>query len=528
MSDNEISELFAVALDQLASCQGGQIPALGPTAQWKKNFSKFDEKLRARPGETQAFELLKDVTRSGFYAASHRAGTPECRLVTDLYLRWLHLSGYPLFSFPKNLEESRLVDPSLGFDLDGRYASSMFLYHLCMFARLEKIIGLAGTVLEIGGGYGGFARLVKLQRPLATYVIVDLPQSLFFSSLFLKSSFPQAKILYARSSSEIVAWTQSKERYDFVFVPAALAKSLAGQMIDVVVSSRSLGEMTRESVDFYMDLIQKSANVRYLYTVERLGGRPGESPLRKADGTDGEDAARTCLKLDAGWDVLLWDAWGGASFSEIDPGSPPSLEILLRRNEALKENKELRRSKAYWLYRAAAQCLDRHSDWTYFLWDSVRLYPLHEPARLLAEHMKKFEWPEYRHFEKLAAAAGEWVPNAPESPAPIGVPPYPSRSEAVPGDVRFQIEASRMEGERRDIALMEAIAARSKAQKASEANTAALEEAIAARKLAESNLKELAAQRELELTEMLTRGKVIEALTQKIADLEKAKTAPDA
>ena len=54
--------------------------------------------------------------------------------------------------------------------------------------------GSRPVVVEIGAGWGGFAYQFKTLFPDTTYVIIDLPQVILFSGLYLKEMFPNAKI----------------------------------------------------------------------------------------------------------------------------------------------------------------------------------------------------------------------------------------------------------------------------------------------------------------------------------------------
>jgi hypothetical protein len=70
-------------------------------------------------------------------------------------------------------------------------ASSMTIqhaYHLVKYA-METHCGLtdASMILEWGGGYGGFARIVRRLRPSITYVLVDTDVALAMQWLYLSS-----------------------------------------------------------------------------------------------------------------------------------------------------------------------------------------------------------------------------------------------------------------------------------------------------------------------------------------------------
>jgi SAM-dependent methyltransferase len=92
-------------------------------------------------------------------------------------------------------------------------------------------------VLEIGGGYGALAYYLKQAIPQMTYYIVDIPESLVFSSIYLSALF--------ESGIHFVP------NYEF----PQLANS-AGQF-DLVINTLSMSEMTEQQVVEYCSGIQK-------------------------------------------------------------------------------------------------------------------------------------------------------------------------------------------------------------------------------------------------------------------------------
>ncbi|MEK7076600.1 MAG: putative sugar O-methyltransferase, partial [Patescibacteria group bacterium] len=89
-----------------------------------------------------------------------------------------------------------------GFEIDGALVNSDTLKFYEGLIAMEdggilenfKNGGEGKTVLEIGGGWGGFAYQFKKIFPNAHYVIVDFPAALLFSGTYLKTVFDDAKI----------------------------------------------------------------------------------------------------------------------------------------------------------------------------------------------------------------------------------------------------------------------------------------------------------------------------------------------
>lgn len=125
------------------------------------------------------------------------------------------------------------------------------------------------TVCEIGGGYGGFAKLFKQTFRRATVIILDLPQCLVLSSFYLSSNFPEARIgtIYDFPWDAVLE-DERLSGYDFVLLPWWYIDRLRGECVDLFFNSASMQEMTREYIDFYVGHIQKAAR-GYFYWVNR-------------------------------------------------------------------------------------------------------------------------------------------------------------------------------------------------------------------------------------------------------------------
>ena len=171
--------------------------------------------------------------------------------------------GFFFEDYPE-LRESPMADPASIVKIDGVPYSTILLTHLYFFLRITATCERQRTlrnVLEIGGGYGGLARLFKLLRPQTRYWIVDLPESLFFAEVFLCESFPEARVLYVTDAN-----VSDAEKADFVLVPAQCTSALDARHFDVAVNTASLQEMAQSSLNFWMDLLQNRTIVDHFYS----------------------------------------------------------------------------------------------------------------------------------------------------------------------------------------------------------------------------------------------------------------------
>lgn len=120
-------------------------------------------------------------------------------------------------------------------------------------------------LLEIGGGYGGFAYQVICLNKKAKYVIIDLPETLILSIYFLSQNFPEMPMALHTDTDAHIDW----DAYQVHFVPNVYAENVSNAEFDLAVNSTSLLEMRQEDIDLYFHLIQKKNRVRYFYNYNR-------------------------------------------------------------------------------------------------------------------------------------------------------------------------------------------------------------------------------------------------------------------
>ena len=167
--------------------------------------------------------------------------------------------------------ESQFSAPSACLTVDGRLVSSQLLnlvrFHLTAIAYTPP----ADTVCEIGGGYGAPARVwmtSSVRRP-KQYIIIDLPESLFFAEVFLRAHFGERVINLAE-----IPYSNSAQ---FVLCAAPLIDRLSQIPVDLVINTWSMQEMSDQWIDFYMNWLENSG-ARFFYSfnamcrpIDRLG-----------------------------------------------------------------------------------------------------------------------------------------------------------------------------------------------------------------------------------------------------------------
>ncbi len=192
-----------------------------------------------------------------------------------------------------DMEESPYCTPEAVFDLNGKRTSTLLLMQQYYAQRIDSVAPT--TILEIGAGYGGLARVLQLKAP-RHYVIVDLVDSLFCSYVYLKANFPDA----------VFEWDGVGA--DFNFIPAHHTSKLPGGRCDMAINTCSLGEMLPEQREMYLSLIGQTCE--HFYSHNRIDP-PIDPP--------------------ANWQLLFDETEGAA---QAEPETPPSREFLAQARPA--------------------------------------------------------------------------------------------------------------------------------------------------------------------------------------------------
>ena len=217
--------------------------------------------------ESEQFEYMFDASRSLL-----RNLRQHCVLITGLrsyeYFDH-HKSSASYTNLEKRLEELRALDPKLpvlserlelggfGFEYNGqRFNVDTLKFHE-MHLALKKLEALdfehseqfRGRVVEIGGGWGGFAETFLRRFPCAKYTIIDLPEVLIFSSTFLSTWYPDKKLhIFGNESSE-----DDLCDADILLISNADAGLLPKSIqFELMINSVSFQEMTSKQVRDYI------------------------------------------------------------------------------------------------------------------------------------------------------------------------------------------------------------------------------------------------------------------------------------
>ncbi len=136
-------------------------------------------------------------------------------------------------------------------------------------------LGDIRSVLEIGAGNGTLAALLHNKIKKLTYVIVDLPETICLSMVFLTELFPDARILMPHEER-----AHGFNEYDFIFLTPEQINTLEDNCVDLAINNYSFQEMSHAQIAEYFKLIQRcSKKGAYFYTsnrVEKIPSAPND------------------------------------------------------------------------------------------------------------------------------------------------------------------------------------------------------------------------------------------------------------
>ncbi|WP_425404128.1 putative sugar O-methyltransferase [Hwanghaeella sp.] len=153
-------------------------------------------------------------------------------------------------TLPRQMGEVGWLGPHGVVNLD-TIAFSERVAVMAEFGAIQRVMQQTPRqiVVEIGGGFGGLAYILKRALPGLQYVIVDLPSSMAFSAAYLSAMMPDARIAFFDGRTE----TAPDEEYDFLFVPHYAWDDLVQFLprADLGLNTLSFAEMTEAQVDGY-------------------------------------------------------------------------------------------------------------------------------------------------------------------------------------------------------------------------------------------------------------------------------------
>jgi len=247
-------------------------------------------------------ESLVHAAQQTFMFSVNVASPIEERAV-DWLLDEQRARGVDIFSLAPEIQESAWSYPGNNVERQGRRLTPDFIRTLNIGQQIGRYFNPAPgglDIVELGGGLGHLARTMKMLGHTRSHVILDLPETLVFSYCFLSLNFPEARMLLLDTEDSVRAITLRD--YDFAFVPALFAEAVTGRPYDLFVNTASLGEMPNKTIRYWMDFVQGSLEIRYLYTLNRYLNTidPHHHSWRWEEN-------ECSVRYDRRWDIQQWE-----------------------------------------------------------------------------------------------------------------------------------------------------------------------------------------------------------------------------
>jgi len=219
---------------------------------WSQQFTGY-RLLTMEPAQCRPFPRVEEIGPAADRRLSNLSSRPD---------RWV---GRYLRIASKLPTDFRISPPpqlgEIGWNCAGRtvsfdtytYLERLAALHDCgMIERLRKIANSGRTpfIVEIGGGFGGLSYYLSQLIPQARIVIVDIPESLIFSSLYLSLLLPRSEHVCAKPDTDeaLVPATPGS-----TFVPNYLFDKVTGTHVefDLAINTLSMSEMDEAQVEYY-------------------------------------------------------------------------------------------------------------------------------------------------------------------------------------------------------------------------------------------------------------------------------------
>jgi hypothetical protein len=226
------------------------------------------ENLKVISQEYKAEEAFKKALSQGYFSQYTSYNQRDLiERVTDwqlnLLAKWL---GSDLSLLPIELNELFIIPEVLLVERHGRTISPdllrMLWYVLFLHHQQSLMTSQIKNILEIGSGYGSFARVIKAYHPSACVWLVDLPDSLVYAKTYLSAAYPDAMITVVDSPEISIS---DSIAHDFILVSVDESHKLFGRQFDLAVNIWSLGEMPNSWINYWFDLLQKHCQVDRLF-----------------------------------------------------------------------------------------------------------------------------------------------------------------------------------------------------------------------------------------------------------------------
>jgi len=131
------------------------------------------------------------------------------------------------------------------------------------------------TIVEIGSGNGNFPSIMWNDWSPKKIILIDLPETLAITYIFLSSLFPDANILLPNevktNTRHTVRHGGTLDNIDFALLTPQQLEIVQSESIDLAINIHSFQEMNHEQIDVYFEFIQRVVRNRgFFFSANRI------------------------------------------------------------------------------------------------------------------------------------------------------------------------------------------------------------------------------------------------------------------
>ena len=247
---------------------------------WEKHSKEFQDEILINKKKINV-DLMKNFFKIQTSAGLIKSSTPLTTKKTKLskYFKIIELiANYHGLSKKVKPEILRNVSESKMFNVDSIIYRNQLLSdrvhrHAYYLSQIKKNTDLQYNeklfFLDLGSGIGCFSRLFMHFFNNSKGILIDLPETNVFASYYMSVNFPEKKIKFLSDLPEdFVIDSKFFKDCDLAIIPPFAIKKISNNFIDLVINTASLGEMSIEYGEFYLEEINRITK-KYFYSSNR-------------------------------------------------------------------------------------------------------------------------------------------------------------------------------------------------------------------------------------------------------------------
>ena len=273
---------------------------------WQEPTERHRELLNSLAGKS-ATEVFRALILTGFvlqHALARKREHIERLIVWQI--ETLAKAGIEFAALDPTICELDILPDELIFDIAGRRLSTDFVRFYEYFTIINQKLTLPQKplIVEIGAGYGGLARILRLHHPDCSLLLLDIAETLTGAELYLKNAFPHSIIRY---------FTQDDPRPpqpgEIVLCRIEDSHLLKELTIDLAINTWSFGEMPNRYIDQWFRFLNERNTTQSIFLLNHFMMQVClESNTARAQ----LQSANWLSKVDARWDVVKFEMHPGS------------------------------------------------------------------------------------------------------------------------------------------------------------------------------------------------------------------------